>query len=342
MNPDAKLTVPRDVEATAARWIARRDAGLSPGEEAELQRWIDADRSHRSALAFYDATWSNLARPAQNGAAATLEHQLDKLSRRRRQRRTLIAASLALVLLTGGIVRWNLADRSSSLAPPSAMVHIPSRQTLPDGSIVELKESARITVDYSAGARRVALLEGEAHFVVEKDPARPFVVSVGGVDVRAVGTAFSIQKGSATVEVLVTHGKVAVERPTSTAAETSSVSVPIAAVEAGNLVVVNVAGTKAAPASRSVPAAELDQRLAWRSPRLEFTRTPLGEAVALFNRHALFDAPQLAISDPTIAALRISGVFRADNIDAFVLLLEGVFDVKAERTDSTIVLRKAR
>jgi transmembrane sensor len=342
MNRNANPASSRDVDATAARWVARRDAGLSPAEEAELQQWIDADPSHRFALAFYGATWSTLAQPAQNGAAASLEQHLATLSLRRRQRRIVFSASLALVLLTGGIVRWNYSDRAAPLASPSAQVLVPSRQSLPDGSIVELKQNSKIDVLYGAGARRVALLEGEAHFAVEKDPTRPFVVSVSGVDVRAVGTAFSVQKGTSAVEVLVTHGKVAVERPSPAATGPSLTPEPLAAVEAGNLVVVEIARTTTAPASRPVPPAELDQRLAWRSPRLEFTRTPLAEAIALINRHTIADAPQLAVSDPAIASLRISGVFRADNIDAFVLLLEGVFDVKAERTGSTIFLRQKR
>jgi transmembrane sensor len=342
MNRHLHPTSPRDVEAVAARWIARRDAGLSPAEETELLQWIEADPSHRSALAFYGAAWSTLAQPAQNGAAEILEQQLEKLSRRRAQRRTLVAASLALLLLTGGIVRWNLTDRASPFPSTSALVHVPSRQTLPDGSVVELKDNARIAVDYTVNARRIALLAGEAHFVVEQDSARPFVVSVSGVEVRAVGTAFSVHKGPAAVEVLVTHGKVAVERLVAMSVGPAASLEPLAAVEAGNLVVVEIAGKNFAPLSRPVPSLELDQRLAWRSPRLEFTRTPLAEAVALFNQHAGPAGPQLAVSDPTIAALRISGVFRADNIDAFVLLLEGVFEVKAERTGGTIVLQPKR
>lgn len=349
MNRNANPTAPHDVEAAAARWVARRDAGLSPGEEAELQRWIDADPGHRAALAFYGATWSTLAQPARNGAAASLEKHLEKLAHRRRQRRTILAASLALVLLTGGVVRWNIADRSAPLAPASSVVHAPPRQSLPDGSVVELKGNSRISIEYGESARRIVLLEGEAHFDVKPDATRPFLVSAAGVDVRAIGTAFSVQKSAAAIEVLVTHGKVAVERPASPHAGISTITAtpaqPLAAVEAGNLVVVTIseaAVAAVAPALRPVSQTEMDQRMAWRSPRLEFTRTPLGEAAALINRHALPGTPQLAVSDPAVAALRISGVFRADNLDAFVLLVEGVFDVKAERSDSTILLRSAR
>ena len=40
----------------------------------------------------------------------------------------------------------------------------------------------------------------------------PFIVNAGGVEVRAVGTAFNVNLQSKSVAVLVTEGKVAVER----------------------------------------------------------------------------------------------------------------------------------
>jgi transmembrane sensor len=57
----------------------------------------------------------------------------------------------------------------------------------------------------------VVLERGEAHFQVAKNPARPFVVVARGVEIRAVGTAFSVGLESTRVEVLVTEGQVAVE-----------------------------------------------------------------------------------------------------------------------------------
>ncbi len=45
---------------------------------------------------------------------------------------------------------------------------------------------------------------GEAHFAVAPDAARPFVVRVGGVAVRAVGTAFNVRYAAdGAVEVTV-------------------------------------------------------------------------------------------------------------------------------------------
>ena len=53
-------------------------------------------------------------------------------------------------------------------------------RTLADGSVVELNKGAEIAVDFSGAERHIRLLRGEAHFTVEPDPSRPFVVSVAG------------------------------------------------------------------------------------------------------------------------------------------------------------------
>lgn len=90
-------------------------------------------------------------------------------------------------------------------AVTTARISVPASQTLPDGSVVEFKPGARITVDYDSGDRRVILDSGEAHFSVTKNPQRPFIVRAGTVDVRAVSTAFGVQLGSTEVEVLVTE-----------------------------------------------------------------------------------------------------------------------------------------
>lgn len=327
-----------EIEDAAAKWVARRDAGLSPVEERELQRWVDAAPRHRAALGFYDSAWSALAKPSRSGAGAEFEREMAALARRRRHRR-IVTGTVAVAVLVGvSLTTLQPWWRTSESAHSNAMVQAPTQQTLPDGSVVEFKGSARIGVEYTAALRRVVLREGEAHFAVEKDPARPFVVSAGGVEVRAVGTAFSVQLGSTSVDVLVTAGRVVVDR---TSAGIASIAKPLAAVEAGKRVVVAMTPSATVPEVRDVLPDEFRERLAWRSRRLEFTRTPLAEAVALLNQHSPSSAARLVIADAKLAPMRISGVFRPDNTEAFVLLLEGAFGVRTERAGNSIALYKA-
>ena len=345
MKPDADPSHDAAaIEAQAAGWIARRDAGFSAEDERALRQWLDADPRHRAAVAFYDAAWTTLAKPAQAGVGTQFEQQIEALAvsrRRRRRNRWVATTTAAVVMLLGfGTFYWMRPGPVVAPAGTLARVLIPSRQTLPDGTVVDLKESARIALDYSPSMRRVALLSGEAHFDVTPDAARPFVVSAAGVEVRAVGTAFAVYRRDAAIEVMVTHGKVAVEKAVAErAADTAPV--PLASLEAGRMAVVEVTASVATSEVRAIGPDELGRRLAWRSPRLEFSRTPLSEAVELMNRHTPPDTPRLAVSGPAVGTLRISGIFRADNAEAFVLLLEGTLDVKAERVGNTIELRPA-
>jgi transmembrane sensor len=228
-----------------------------------------------------------------------------------------------------------------ALGATRAVVLTPAMQTLPDGSVVELKFGAQIAADFSGEFRRVSLIQGEAHFEVAKDAKRPFIVSAGGVEFRAVGTAFSVQLGKEQVEMLVTEGRVAVSKvpePT-TLADPGPPSDPVV-VEAGKRVVMELGA--ATPQVAEISTAELAEKLSWRAPRLEFTDTPLAEAVALMNQHAAGRGlPRLVLEDEASAQLPVSGMFRADNTAAFVRILEVNFGLKAIPEGNTIALKKA-
>lgn len=370
------------IAAAAAEWFARRDAGLSAAQDRALQRWLAADPRHGAALARLDSAWLTFGKPTRTGAADALCLELARRAARRRRRRVGATAALAVLFAIGGFWRFPRHEERSGTLPATAVMIVPARQVLSDGSVVTLKDGAQIAEVFTSALRRVELRRGQAMFEVAKNPSRPFVVAAGEIEVRAVGTAFSVEFGVKAVEVLVTEGTVAVDkgaaahspdagatvgskeqdagelkrrattsderRPAQSPAVdspdySSALRPPSAAsvVEAGHRLVVEIAPSAPAPKAMPVAAAELDERLAWRSRRVEFSGTPLSEAVALLNREAAGHAAvKLVFDDPTLRSLRVSGIFRTDNTDAFVLLLEAGFGVKAERSGSIIALRR--
>ncbi|MCX6950683.1 MAG: FecR domain-containing protein [Verrucomicrobia bacterium] len=216
---------------------------------------------------------------------------------------------------------------------------------MPDGSVVELNAGAKIETHYSTASRRVTLLAGEAHFEVVPDAARPFFVEAGGVAVRAVGTAFSVNLERNAVVVLVTHGRVSVSpevHASSASATAETPPRPLAVLEVGQRVVVDVARQPVASDVTTPPAGEREELLAWRAPRVTFTGVSLAEAVSLLNREssARQDA-RFVIADASLAEVRISGLFRLDNTEAFVRLLDQGFGIVAEpRGAGEILLRR--
>lgn len=298
-----------------------------------------------------------LAWAAGHGTSDRVINEVATQVRRQRQRRLRLTAGGAVALLVAGIF-WQTqrftAERSR-LAPTSAVVTKPESQLLPDGSVVELNRGARIAVEFEAGSngvRRVVLEQGEAHFQVTKDPLRPFVVVAHGVAVRAVGTAFSVQLGAQALEVLVTEGRVAVEHPSTPKPAEAPPPVtispePLALVNAGHRVSVELTPAAATgPASLPPPViavtdVELRERLVWRVPLLEFSGTPLADVIPMFNRHQTAGrSTQLVLADRALGELQVSGVLRADNIGAFLRLLQNEFGIVAEHRGDTTVLRR--
>lgn len=263
---------------------------------------------------------------------------------RRRQRRRFALAGATGALVLGAALWFSSFARPAATVtgvPASAVVAVPARQILPDGTIVELKTDAEIAVAYSPAARRVVLIRGEAHFQVVKDQTRPFIVAVDSVEVRAVGTAFSVQRHQAQVEVLVTTGRVAVDRVGKNAADIRPpLPETVAMLDAGNRTLVAVASHPIAPVVETVSEIEIGRHLAWRIPRLEFTRTPLAEAIPMINRHS---AIKLSLGDPGLGSVCISGMLRVDNVESLFRLLEIEHGIKSEHRSTTeVILRSGR
>lgn len=343
---DPKFRPQRDpaIDERAADWLLRSRGDLSPGECAALQQWLAADPRHAAAYAEIGETWRTLNAPRAAGLAAELGHELDVRRQRRGARRRVMAWAGAGLAAAAALV-FSLRPADPAVAAPgpaiATVVVRPDQRVLPDGSTVELNSGAQIFVEFTAAKRTVRLQSGEAIFSVRKDPARPFVVAAGGVEVRAVGTVFSVRHAEGHVGVLVTEGRVAVERAAATdapAAANTPPAPPVAFVEAGAKLVVPADLRAATPLEiKPITPREVATALAWRGKRMEFSGTPVAEAVELFNRQ---NRLQLAVPDASLARHQLSGIFWADDPEGFVRLLESGMNVTPERTDDTITLRR--
>lgn len=333
---------PDPIKDQAAAWVLREDRGLRADEQDEFLQWLAADPRHKAELARQRENWRRLDllgqwRPehGQRPNRDLLAPQRVPWARRRRWYLAslggLAAAAAALLAVTAWLSPSNSVD--AEVAPrPIATIQT---QTLPDGSAAELNRGASIALLYTPSERRVLLERGEAHFTVTKDAQRPFVVSAGGIDVRAVGTAFNIRLGRQAVEVLVTEGKVRVDQPAAGAVNKPEVLVP--ELTRGQRSVVAL-GERAAVQVGAVSDDEMEQLLAWQPRIIDITAAPLRAVVAEFNRR---NAPvHLVIADADLADVEVSASLRSDNIEGFIRLLEAGFAVKAERMGDEIRLSR--
>lgn len=320
----------------AADWIARRDRGFTSAEASAFARWCAADPRHATALHRAEATRQLLSHlPEAPGAAAMLA-EIEALcqSRRRIIRFPLLwtaaatVAAAACVALVFFLTSRPALDAANATYTTAAGEH--QSIHLPDGSTLALNPGSQVQVNFAPAERRVRLQQGEAHFQVAKDPARPFLVSAGIVTVRAVGTAFRVRRQVAAVEVVVTEGRVKVSRSDPTTPAAAELE-PIY-LGAGERAFIDSVPA-AALAARPLPAT--DDATAQRAPRLMFNNTPLSDVVARFNR---YNRVQMEIADPDLAHRSVGGNFDADNAESFINLLSAAGDVRVERLSEHRVL----
>jgi transmembrane sensor len=202
---------------------------------------------------------------------------------------------------------------------------------LDDGSLVQLNTDTKISVTLSKSRRDIRLIRGEALFLVEHEPSRPFFVSAEKASVRVVGTSFNIRDRIDAVDVTVVEGAVQVtaneaiaENQHSTAAEVTRVS----------------AGENARVASGKVvtsPVIDVAETLSWRERRLVFHEATLEDMAREFNR---YNKAQIKIVGS--AASRIpfkTATFSADRPQSLILYLSKDASVNIESANNTWVIR---
>lgn len=376
---------PAEMEELASRWAVRHAEGLGVRDRAEFERWLQSDPRHYAAFAEADLALSVLTPPGAAQDRDALRQELAAWEEQRRRRRSwgrrIAFASVGLAAAAALAVVFRSEDWMRTTAPSveagaATMAVRPRGRTLPDGSVVELNAGADLAVEFSSELRGVRLVRGEAHFSVAKDASRPFVVAVGPVKVRAVGTAFNVRFEPAAVQVLVTEGQVAVDAPLEKAdrripgtpsTATGDLPLPLSGLAVGvadRSATAGVAGPSslspghapqllaaghrmvvaldpqagAALAATPVSADEIQRELAWRQMRVELSNATLEEAVALFNRRGRV---QVAIADAELKARRLSGIYWADSGAQFAELIAATLEIQiVQEEPGRILLRK--
>jgi transmembrane sensor len=250
---------------------------------------------------------------------------------RRFTRRKLVALAAAAVVVA---VAVGLTAGLQLFGPTLYATALGEQRTckLKDGSMVYLNTNSRLEVDFSKAVRRVRLVRGEALFVVEHDTQRPFIVSSGATQVRAVGTQFNVRTSAGATDVAVVEGVVQV---TVTDARAS-----MASTAGGSSAAAATPGVSGSPPPERLSVAaplrlaagerveitgghvekpqstDATDVLLWRQRRLKFRDTSLAEAAAEFNR---YNDVQIRVDSSVPEDKRLTGIFDADRPQSFVL-----------------------
>lgn len=354
----------RRIEEEASVWLSRMDRGLDTQERAALQAWVDQDARHARALIAMAALWDEMDLMRELSGLLELPARTTPVAGMRSWWWWAAAAAVPAVLVGVLLVQrpvgapWNppaqsaqakadgWAHRSVAPAVPPAQsvwqtaVGEQRTEALPDGSIMQLNTATRVEVAFSSEERRISIVRGEAHFEVQHDPVRPFVVLAGGRRIRAVGTAFNVRLDrSGRLEIIVTEGRILVTaRAGAGRSEESGAALPEARVEAGEQLQADVSDAQ----WRVQPLLQetLSSRLAWQRGMLVFDGEPLEAALAEVARYT---DVRFEIQDDALRTMRVGGFYKSGDIDGLVRSLEQNLGISATReADGHVVLAARR
>ncbi|MDW5418344.1 FecR domain-containing protein [Iodobacter sp. CM08] len=316
------------IDFLAAQWLLRQEQGLDSEEQAALQQWIHADAKHHQA--WREMTSINVLISQLPSAQITaLQRQVHAGLKPKQSlwqvcwqacskvMPQMAVASCAMLMLVCSLLWFERQQPRFSQTFTTAKGEF-SRQTLPDGSTVELDTASQIQVSLYGSRREVQLLRGQAMFHVSKDTDKPFHVLTGKARVTVLGTQFAVRNINQQVSVAVQEGKVKVAA-FKQQAEYDSRPVSQATLLAGDAIV--LAAGELSPIKSVTPASVG----CWRSGRLTFDNTPLKDALAEFERYM---PSNLQLTDPKLGELRISGSFEVSKLKQFTAALPQVLPVR--------------
>jgi transmembrane sensor len=313
------------IDNQALGWLQiQSERELDADERTHLDAWLEEDTRHKGAYiramvinnAIAQAVSHQNLYPGEDRYA--LRSDASETTTANRRAWLKVGALAAGIGLVGVGASLDLRDRETTLATSRGEFR---RVALADTSVANINSASRLEVKLTKEKREITLVKGEAWFEVAKDKTKPFVVEAGGIQVRAVGTAFGVRRFSDGAEVLVTEGTVEVwtgkARALLTAGQRSFVPYRTAQITVAQ------------------QPQEVQRKLAWRDGKLIFTRQTLGEAVADFNRYS---AKKIIISDPLLVNKRIFGQYQIDAAEQFARDIGAYLNVPIEVSIDSIII----
>lgn len=344
MTRPAHEGLPCGVDEEAADWRLRMAEGqLTARDQKAFDAWI-ADPKRRAAFEEAIAIWQGVE--SIGGQPELIQVRSEALDRYRRaharrwapvrftgwRRSAALAATVVVVAFVALLFRQPMQVYETGIAERRIAI-------LEDGSKLSLDASTKVEVRMSKDKRALTLVQGRAKFDVTGNPLRPFSVAAGDKIVVAVGTSFSVELVRSQMHVVLYEGHVKVLEDKAPARNllfaspevASEVTSPEAWVLApGRELVASIS----APVVRETPA-DMTGSLTWEAGQLTFIDEPLAVAAERLNRYA---KRKLVVGDAAAGKLKVNGVVKADDPEAFVEGVAALLPVQVQRGADRILI----
>ena len=342
------------IHEQACGWIAKLDAGsLSEADTVALAEWLNIDSSHSKTLIEMAELLDNMTVLSQLSEVIPIDtlsisNQRDKAGLGKYFKiKPVYAFSIIFLVVLISVLSSVLLPKSKTEQILSAQTNVGELKTitLPDRTKVTLNTYSQIDLKFSEQQRKVFLIRGEAHFVVESDKKRPFIVVIGDKIVEAVGTAFNVKAKGRQIEVTVIEGIVTIKsatRPDNNVKTSRSVNTNTNGTKGQS--VINVAAghiailTSDDEMMKSLDPISIEKKLAWQKGMIVFEGETLEQVVEEISRYT---TKTFIISDREARYIRVGGYFEIGDINKMLDILEHGFSISATTTPTgTIYLSR--
>lgn len=332
----------------AASWYLDQRAGLSDAQQREFLAWLRRSPAHLNEylamaqlhgdlqvaatmeklnadqLVELAATESAVVSLRAPGMLPVREHSVDKAAPRRPRAVWLGALAACAVAVSAVAVGW--LSRTAPVETYTADATTVRSLSLPDGTLVQLDRASAIAVSFDAHARHIEILKGSAVFDVGHDPTRPLSVSTGRNVLRDIGTVFAVRRDGEGSEVTVMSGRVQILPQANWMIWRDAA--PLADLRGGEQAALDAGG-----AVHVATKADVTQATDWLPAEIRFQRDTVANVARRFNAYT---TRPLVIENSAVAQTRLTGVFHARDVDAFIAYLQTLPHVRVLRESDRV------
>lgn len=296
-----------DPDRQAADWIARLHADdRTARDETGFARWLAASPAHAEAFDRASVLWEMV------GGLTTPQVVGPKPTSRRR-----VLAGGAVFAATGlAALGW----REFRGVEYRTAVGEQRRIVLEDGTRMALDTLTHVRFRAVDDLRTLWLVNGRIDLEIADDP-RPYLIEAGSQRAYAEDARLDVRRDGERVSLTMLAGSARVD------AETGPLTL-----REGERVAMS------RDLAVNVDRPELRDLTAWQSGRLVFRNETLAVAVSEMNRYS---KRPLVISDPDIAGLHVSGIYRVGDSEEFAQSLAVLLSLQVQATPHTVRLSAA-
>lgn len=286
----------------AANWLVKlHSQEMNASDHACLKKWCEQSAEHARA-------WSAANELVRNFGAVPPGLGLSTLGRQRNRRAVLKTLAILLAVAPTSWLGWAHMTRKNYQTSVGERTSF----SLADGSSLTLNTGSSVDIVFDDKQRLLRLRSGEILIQTAKDNSfnkRPFIVQTEQGTVRALGTRFIVRQRETSTDVSVLEH--AVEIQAAGAAEA-------VIVDAGHATSFSKTDISAVTALANTANATV-----WTQGVLIADKQRLQDFAAELARYR----PGFVHCDASVADLRISGVFRIDDTDQALNILQETLPV---------------